>query len=139
MRRQGGGMRARQWVAAGLVAGAFALTALGGVGAADVTYTPNTISYGTHSTLKVTGLTPMALYTVQIYNPWGVPLLQGGGIRFPADASGTITTTDLDPDQTDLPGTYLFEVQSSDNKVVARTTPTLVGRNTYYVQKRLNS
>ncbi len=130
-------MGMRRLIAGGLIAGSMLLMAAGPAGAAEVTYTPGTITYGVHSTLKVTGLTPRASYTVQIYNPWGVPLIPAGGFPAVADASGTFTTSMLDPDQTDLPGTYLFEVQSSDNKVVARTTPTLVGTNTYYVQKKL--
>jgi hypothetical protein len=129
-------MRLRRLIAGGMVAGALLLMAAGPVGAASITYTPATISYGTHSVLKVTGLTPNATYGFQIYDPSGVPLIPGA-IPFDADASGTFTSSDFDPDQTDPPGTYLFEVQTPDGKVVARTTPTLVGTNTYFVQHRL--
>jgi hypothetical protein len=50
----------------------------------------------------------------------------GVHFRFPvvADATGTWTAARLDPDPSDLPGIYLFEV-------AARTMPTLVGTNTY--------
>jgi hypothetical protein len=131
-------MRLRRSIIGGVMAGALLLMMAASVGAADLTYTPGTITYGVHSTLKVTGLTPRTSYSLQIYNPWGVPLIPGG---YPvvADASGNFTTSDLDPDQTDLPGTYLFEVSSLDGKVVARAMPTLVGTNTYYVQHRLGS
>ena len=130
-------MRVRRFIAGGLVAGALMLAVVP-AGAADITYTPGTITYGVHSVTKVTGLTPKASYALQIYNPTGVPLIPGG---FPvvADATGAFTTADLDPDQTDLPGIYLFEVQTADGKVVARTTPTLTGTNTFYVQHRLGS
>jgi hypothetical protein len=131
-------MDGRRFLAGGLAAGALFLAAVGTAGAADISYTPATITYGTHSTTKITGLTPRTAYAVQIYSPWGVPLIPGG---FPvlADASGTWTSADLDPDQTDLPGVYLFEVTSADGKVVARTSPTLTGTNTYYRQKRLGA
>lgn len=131
-------MRVRRFILGGFVAGALALMAAMPAGAAEITYTPATITYGAHSVTKVTGLTPRASYSLQIYTPTGVPLIPGG---FPvtADASGTWTSSDLDPDQTDLPGVYLFEVSAQDGKVVARTTPTLVGTNTYYVQHRLGS
>jgi hypothetical protein len=131
-------MRARQWIAGALVAGAFAAMTIGGAGAASVTYTPATISYGAHSSLKVTGLTPGAPYLLQIYTPWNAPLIPGG-IPIVADASGTFTSSDLDPDQTDLPGTYLFEVLTPGYAVVARTNPVLVGTNTYYSAHRLGT
>jgi hypothetical protein len=129
-------MGMRRFIAGGLVAGALFLMAAGPAGAASITYTPSTITYDVPSVTKVTGLTPNASYWLQIYNPSGVPLIPGG---FPvaADATGTFTTADLSPDQTDPPGVYLFEVTSPDGKVVARTNPTLVGTNTYYVQHRL--
>jgi hypothetical protein len=131
-------MRARQWVAGCLVAGAMAVASVGGVGAANLSYTPSTITYNAASVTKVTGLTPRASYGLQIYNPVGVPLIPGG---YPvvADATGTFTTADLSPDQTDLPGVYLFEVTTPDGKVVARAMPTLVGVNTWYVQHRLGA
>jgi hypothetical protein len=130
-------MRMRRFFAGGLMAGALFLMAAGPAGAASITYTPSTITYGVPSVTKVTGLTPNASYAIQIYNPSGVPLIPGG---YPvvADASGTFSTPDLSPDQTDMPGNYLFEVTSSDGKVVARTTPTLVGTSAYFIQHRLN-
>jgi hypothetical protein len=131
-------MRMRQWLIGGLVAGTLTLMTIGGASAADLSYTPSTITYGMHGTTKVTGLTPKTAYALQIYNPWGVPLIPGG-YPVTADASGAFTTADLDPDQTDMPGQYLFEVTTLDGKVVARATPTLVGVNTWYVQHRLGS
>lgn len=131
-------MRVRRFIAGGVMAGALFIMAAGPAGAATLTYTPSTITYGVQSTTKVTGLTPKATYSLQIYNPSGVPLIPGG-IPVIADASGSWMTVGLDPDMTDLPGTYLFEVQSSDGKVVARTMPTLTGENTYYIQHRLGS
>lgn len=131
-------MRVRRFIAGGAMAGALFVMAAGTAGAASLTYTPGTITYGMHSTTKVTGLTPGAAYSLQIYNPTGVPLIPGGYPVF-ADSTGAFTTSDLDPDQTDLPGTYLFEVQSSDGKVVARAMPTLTGTNTYYVQHRMGA
>lgn len=132
-------MRMRRFIAGSLVAGALLLMAAGSAGAASITYTPGTISYGAPSVTKVTGLTPKASYTIQIYNSFGAPLILGG-YPLVADASGSFTTADLSPDQTDLPGTFLFEVASADGRVVvARTTPTLVGTNHYYVQHRLNT
>lgn len=128
-------MRMRRFIAGGLVAGALFLMAAP-AGAASITYTPGTITYGGHSVTKVTGLTPNTPYGLQIYNSSGVPLIPGA-IPIVADATGTFTSSDLDPEQTDLPGTYLFEVQTVDGKVVARTTPTLVGTNTFYVQHKL--
>ncbi|MGI8857421.1 MAG: hypothetical protein ACR2JW_16925 [Thermomicrobiales bacterium] len=130
-------MGLRRFIAGGMVAGALLLTAAGPASAASITYTPATISYGTHSMLKVTGLTPNAAYGFQIYDPSGVPLIPGA-VPFVADASGTFTSSDFDPEQIDPPGTYLFEVQSVDGKVVARTSPLLVGTNTYFVQHRLD-
>ncbi len=129
-------MGLRRFIAGGMVAGALLLTAAGPASAASITYTPATISYGTHSTLKVTGLTPKATYGFQIYDPSGAPLIPGA-VPFVADASGTFTSTDFDPQLNDPPGTYLFEVQSADGKVVARTNPVLVGTSTYFVQRRL--
>ncbi len=108
------------------------------VGAADLTYTPATITYNAASTTKVTGLVPKTAYTLQIYSPWGVPLIPGGFYLF-SDASGTYTTTEFSPDQTNLPGVYLFEITTQDGKVVARATPTLVGTNSYYVEHRLGA
>jgi secreted PhoX family phosphatase len=131
-------MGRRHILAGGLAAAALCLATLGAAQAADITYAPATISYGTHSTTKVTGLTPRTAYALQIYNPSGVPLIPGG-VPVLADATGTGTSTALDPDQTDLPGMYLFEVTSGDGKVVARTSPTLTGTNTYYRQKRLGA
>lgn len=131
-------MRVRRFIAGGVMAGALFIMAAGPAGAATLTYTPGTITYGVQSTTKITGLTPKATYWLQIYNPWGVPLIPGG-LPAVADASGSWTMEGLDPDQTDLPGTYLFEVQSSDGKVVARAMPTLTGTNTYHVQHRLVS
>lgn len=129
-------MRVRRLLIGAAMAAAVCTIGAPTAGAASITYTPATITYGAHSTTRVTGLTPRASYTIQIYNPSNVPLIPGG---FPitADASGNFTTNQLDPDQTDLPGTYLFEVQTPDNKVVARTSPTLVGTNTYYRIHRL--
>lgn len=131
-------MGMRRFIAGGLVAGATFLIAALPAGAASLTYTPGTITYDVPSVAKVTGLTPNASYWLQIYNPSGVPLIPVG---YPvvADASGTFSTSDLSPDQTDVPGTYLFEVTSMDGKVVARATPTLVGTNVFYVQHRLNT
>jgi hypothetical protein len=134
----GWGMRLRRFIAGGLVAGATFLMAAGSAGAASLTYTPATITYNAPSMTKVTGLTPNASYWLQIYNPSGVPLIPVG-YPIVADASGTFSTADLSPDQTDLPGTYLFEVTTSGGAVVARATPVLVGTNTYYVQHRLNT
>ena len=131
-------MGMRRFIAGGLVAGALMVMAAGPASAADITYTPGTITYGVHSTTKVTGLTARGSYILQIYTPFGTPLIPGG-YPITADASGSFTTSDLDPDMTDLPGTYLFEVQTADGKLVARTTPTLTGTNTYYVQHRLGS
>jgi hypothetical protein len=131
-------MRVRKFIAGGLMVGALFAMTVGAVGAADVSYTPSTLSYGGHGTLKATGLTPKATYLVQIYNPMTVPQIPGG-LPYVADASGTFTATGLDPDPTDLPGTYLFEVTTPDGKVVGRTLPTLTGTNTYYVQRRLGS
>jgi hypothetical protein len=129
-------MRVRRFIAGGVMAGALMLMTVGSVGAADITYTPATISYGGHGTVKVTGLTPKASYALQIYNGNWVPLIPGGA-SFVADASGGFTSADFDPDQTDLPGSYLFEITTADGKLVARTTPTLTGTNTWYVNKRL--
>jgi hypothetical protein len=131
-------MRMRRFIAGGLMAGALFLMAAGPAGAASITYTPGTITYGVPSMTKVTGLTPKASYTIQIYSPFGAPLIPGG-YPLVADASGSFSTADLSPDQTDLPGAYLFEVTASDGTPVARTTPTLVGTNTFYVQHRLNT
>jgi hypothetical protein len=131
-------MRVQRFIAGGVMAGALLLMMVGSVGAADVTYTPATISYGGHGTVKVTGLTPRSAYSMQIYNGTWVPLIPGGA-SFVADASGGWLSPDFDPDQTDLPGSYLFEITTADGKVVARTTPTLTGTNTYYVQHRLGA
>jgi hypothetical protein len=131
-------MQLRRILAGGVMAGAlFALT-VGSVGAADVSYTPSTLTYGGHGTVKATGLTPKGSYVLQIYNGTWVPLIPGG-IPFVADASGGFTATGLDPDQTDLPGSYQFEITTADGKFVARTSPTLTGTNTYYVQHRLGA
>ncbi len=129
-------MRVRRFIAGGLVAGALFVMAAGPAGAANITYTPSTITYGTTGKVDVSGLTPAAAYTIQIYTPTGVPLIPGG-LPFSASRSGTYTTLELTPDPTDLPGTYLFEVTGADGKVVARTTPTLTGTNTYYRVKRM--
>jgi hypothetical protein len=131
-------MRWREIIAVGLVSGTLLLMTAASASAAELTYSPSTITYNVPSVTKVTGLTPRASYSLQIYSPWGVPLIPGG---YPvvADATGNFSTADLSPDQTDLPGTYLFEVYTQDGKVVARATPTLVGTNTYYVQHRLGS
>lgn len=131
-------MGVRRFIAGGVMAGALLLMTVGGVGAADITYTPATITYGGHGTVKVTGLTPKSAYLMQIYNGTWVPLIPGGA-PFVADASGGWTSPDFDPDTTDLPGTYLFEITTADGKVVARTYPTLTGTNTYYVQHRLGA
>ena len=131
-------MRVRRFIAGGVMAGALFVMAAGSAGAATLTYTPGTITYGVQSTTKATGLTPKAAYSLQIYNPWGVPLIPGG-LPVVADASGAWMMVGLDPDMTDLPGTYLFEIQSSDGKVVARAMPILTGTNTYHVQHRLGS
>jgi hypothetical protein len=131
-------MRMWRFIAGGVMAGALFIMTVGAVGAADVSYTPSPLPYGGHGTLKATGLTPKATYLVQIYNPMMVPLIPGG-LPYVADASGTFTATGLDPDQTDLPGTYTFEVTTADGKLVARSYPVLVGTNTYYVQHRIGA
>jgi hypothetical protein len=131
-------MGLRKLIVGGLMAGALFLMTVGVAGAADLSYTPSPLSYGGHGTLKATGLTPKTTYLVQIYNPMSVPLIPGG-LPYVADASGTITATDLDPDQTDLPGPYLFELTTTDGKLVARSAPVLTGTNVYYVQHRLGA
>lgn len=136
--RGGCGMKMRRLIAGGLVAGALMVGAAAPAAAADATYTPSSVTYGTPAVFKVTGLTPKGSYSLQIYSPAGAPLIPGG-LPFTADASGAYSDPTLLPDQTDLPGTYLFEVTSSDGKLVARTTPTLVGTNTYYIVRRLGS
>jgi len=115
------------------------LMAAPAVSAASATLTPNMVGYGGQPVLKVTGLTPNVTYMVQVYSPAGVPLIPGPFVTITAGADGTAMTTDLTPDQTDLPGVYMFEVQTQDGKLVARTTGTLTGINTYYIQHRLGA
>lgn len=105
--------------------------------AASATLAPDTISYGGQPVLKATGLIPNTTYVVQIYDHFGLPIIPGPFITATAGANGTITIPDLAPDQTDQPGVFTFEVQTQDGKLVARTTGTLTGTNTYYVQHRL--
>lgn len=115
------------------------LMAAPAVSAASATLVPNTVGYGGHPVLKVTGLTPNVTYMVQVYSPAGVPLIPGPFVTVTAGADGTAMTTDLVPDQTDLPGVYMFEVQTMDGTWVARTTGTLTGINTHYIQHRLGA
>ena len=105
-------MRMRRFIVGDMVAGTLLLIAALPAAAASITYTPTTISYGVPSVTKVTGLTPNASYGIQIYNPSGVPLIPGG-YPLVADATGSFSTADLTPDQTDVPGTYLFEVNNA--------------------------
>jgi hypothetical protein len=132
-------MRVRRFIAGGLVAGALLLMAAGPAGAAAVTLTPSTVTYGTQPTLKVTGLTPGTTYVLQIYDRFGLPIIPGQFFTLTAGADGTYSSTDVTPDQTDQPGTFTFEVQTQDGKLVARTTATLTGTNTFYVQHRLGA
>jgi len=131
-------MRLRRIIICGVAMVGLLIVAAPSVGAASVTLTPSTVSYGGTDVLKATGLTPKAAYTVQIYSPTWLPLIPGG-LPFVADADGTYTNTHQNPDQTDLPGVYTFEIDTADGKLVAQTTGTLVGTNTYYVQHRLGT
>ena len=101
-------MTMRRLIAGGLAAGALLCGALS-ASAADLSYTPATITYGVHSTTRATGLTPRGAYVLQIYDPHNVPLIPGGA-PFVADATGAWTSGDFDPPPTILPGVYLFEV-----------------------------
>jgi hypothetical protein len=128
-------MRVRRWIASGCVAAGLLLMAASSVGAADVSIAPSTIGYNTNTTLKATGLTPKTMYTLTVYDHFGLPAFSAD---FPAGADGTFTTTQLTPDPTDQPGLFTFEI-SAGGRFVARTTGTLVGTNTYYFQHRLGA
>lgn len=129
----------RRIIFGGLLALGILLMAAPAVGAASATLTPNIVTYGDQPVLKVTGLTPNMTYVVQVYNPFGLPLIPGPFVTITAGADGTAMTSDLAPDETDMPGVFMFEVQTQDGKVVTRTTGTLTGTNTYFVQHRLGS
>jgi hypothetical protein len=130
-------MVVRRIIVGGLLALGMLLVATTAASAASVTVTPNTISYDGQPVLKATGLTPNTTYVVQIYDHFGLPIIPGPFVTATAGADGTATIPDLAPDQTDQPGVFTFEVQTQDGKLVARTTATLTGTNTYYVQHRL--
>jgi hypothetical protein len=129
----------RRIIFGGLLALGILLMAAPAVGAASATLTPNTVTYGGQPVLKVTGLAPNMTYMAQVYNPLGVPLIPGPFVTITAGADGTAMTSDLTPDETDMPGVYTFEIQTQDGKLVARTTGTLIGTNTYYVSRRLGA
>lgn len=129
----------RRIMVGGLLALGILLMAAPVVGAASVTLTPNTVGYGGQPVLKAAGLTPNVTYVVQVYDSLGLPLIPGPFVTITAGADGTGSTADLSPDQTDLPGVYTFEIQTQDGKLVARTTGTLTGTNTYYVPHRLGA
>jgi hypothetical protein len=129
----------RRIIFGGLLALGILLTAAPAAGAASVTLTPNTVSYGGQPVLKATGLTPNTTYIIQVYTPLGLPLIPGPFVTVTAGADGTASTADLAPDETDMPGVFTFEVQTQDGKVVARATATLAGTNTYYVPHRLGA
>lgn len=130
-------MRVQRFIAGGLVATALMLSTAVSAGAANVSWTPGIVDYANPAgTFTATGLTPRAAYTLTIYEHNFLPIVT---IPFVAGADGGWTTKDLTPDQTDLPGIFTFEVASADGKLVARSTATLTGTNTYYVQHRLGS
>ena len=131
-------MRVQRCCIGAAVALAVLLIAVLPVGAASVTLTPSTVPYGGTDVLKVTGLKPNAAYTVQIYNPFWVPLIPGG-LPFVAGTDGTVSIPNLNPDQTDQAGVYTFEIDTADGRLVGQTTGTLVGTNTYYIGHRLGS
>jgi hypothetical protein len=130
-------MVVRRIIVGGLLALGVLVMAAPAASAASVTLTPNTVAYGGQPVLKATGLKPNTTYVVQVYDHFGLPIIPGPFVTITAGADGTATSSELVPDQTDQPGVFTFEVQTQDGTLVARTTATLTGTNTYYVQHRL--
>ncbi len=92
-------------------------------------------TYGDQATLTIGGLQPNTAYRLNIYDPAGRVFSNA----FTTGATGGYRFPDFGPDANDLPGTVLFEVATTDNTVVARTTVTLTGTSRYFLNKRLGA